>query len=101
MMIVVAGSVRLRPEHRAAAIRAALAMAEATRQEPGCRAYRFSADLADPALFYVHEEWDSAEALVHHFATPHMAAFNSQIPAFLAAPPEITRFEVSAAGPLA
>jgi hypothetical protein len=30
MMIVVAGSVRIRPEHRAAAIRAALTMAEAT-----------------------------------------------------------------------
>jgi quinol monooxygenase YgiN len=101
MMIVVTASVRIRPEHREAAVRAALAMADATRREAGCRAYRFSADLADPALFYVHEEWESAEALAQHFATPHLADFNRQIPAFLAAPPEITRFEVSAAGPLA
>jgi quinol monooxygenase YgiN len=101
MMIVVAGSVRIRPEHREAAVRAALAMAEATRREAGCRTYRFSADLADSALFYIHEEWDSAEALALHFATPHMAEFNSRIPGFLAGAPEITRFEVSAAGPLA
>ena len=100
-MIVVTGSVRIRPEHREAAVRAALTMADATRREAGCRAYRFSADLADPALFYVHEEWESAEALTRHFAAPHLAEFNRQIPAFLAAPPEITRFEVSAAGPLA
>jgi hypothetical protein len=29
-----------------------------------------------------------------------MAAFNAAIPGFLAAPPDITRFEVAAAGPL-
>jgi quinol monooxygenase YgiN len=101
MMIVVTGSVRIRPEHRESAVRAALAMSDASGREPGCRAYRFSADLADPALFYVHEEWESAEALAQHFAAPHLAEFNSQIPGFLAAPPAITRFEVSAAGPLA
>lgn len=99
-MIVVAGSVRINPEQRDAAVRAALAMAEATRREPGCRAYRFSADLADPALFYIHEEWESAEALAAHFATAHLAAFNRQIPTFLGGPPSITRFEVSSAGPL-
>ncbi len=100
MTIVVAGSVRIRPEHRQSAIEAALAMAAATRREPGCRAYRFSADLADPALFYVHEEWATAEALVAHFATPHMAEFNAILPGLLASAPEITRFEVSTSGPL-
>jgi quinol monooxygenase YgiN len=99
-MIVVAGSVRIKPEQREAAVRAALAMAEATRRESGCRAYRFSADLTDPALFYIHEEWDSADALTRHFGTPHMAEFQAQLPAVLAGAPEITRFEVASAGPL-
>ena len=100
MTIFVAGSVRIKPEQREAAVRAALAMADATRREPGCRAYRFSADLSDPAVFYIHEEWDSAEALTRHFETAHMAEFNRHLPAFLAGTPEITRFEVAAAAPL-
>lgn len=99
-MIVVAGAVRVRPETREAAVRAALEMAAATRRESGCRAYRFSVDLADPDLFYIHEEWDSDDALRSHFATPHMAVFQQALPGFLASAPAITRFEVSSAGPL-
>jgi hypothetical protein len=50
-MLVVAGSVRIDPARREEALRAALAMMEATRREAGCRAYTFSADLADPGRF--------------------------------------------------
>jgi quinol monooxygenase YgiN len=96
-VIVIAGSVRIRPEARERAVAAALAMAAATRQEAGCRAYRFSADLADPTCFYVHEEWETAEALAAHFQTPHMAAFRAVLPDLLAAPPALLRFEVTAA----
>jgi quinol monooxygenase YgiN len=99
-MIVVAGSVRVKPESREAAIRAALEMAAATRREPGCRAYRFSVDLADPLLFYVHEEWESDAALREHFATSHMAVFQQALPALLAAPPDVGRFEISSVGPV-
>src|SRR6185503_126047 len=42
VMIVIAGTVRIRPERRDDAIRHALAMAEASRAEAGCVAYRFS-----------------------------------------------------------
>lgn len=100
-MIVVAGSVRVKPETREAAVRAALEMAAATNREPGCRVYRFSVDLADPLLFYIHEEWNSEAALHEHFATPHMAAFQQVLPNVLASAPAITRFDVSSAGPLA
>ena len=39
-MIVVAGTVRVRPERREEGVRLALEMAEATRAEAGCLAYR-------------------------------------------------------------
>jgi quinol monooxygenase YgiN len=100
-MIVIAGSVRVRADARDEAIRAALAMATATQAEPGCRAYRFSADLADPTLFYIHEEWDSPEALQAHFATPHMATFRAVLPRIVAGPPAITRYEVTSSAPMA
>ena len=99
-MIVVAGSVHIKVEARDAAVRAALAMADATRREVGCRAYRFSADLADPTLVYVHEEWESAEALERHFATPHMAEFRRQLPGIVAAPASIVRYEIASASPM-
>jgi quinol monooxygenase YgiN len=96
-MIVVAGRIRIRPERREEAIRVALRMAEATRAEPGCRTYQFFADLADPAAFFIFEEWDSDEALASHFQTAHMAAFRQQLPGLLAEPLAITRYEVVSA----
>jgi len=96
-MIVIAGSVRIKPNARDAAVRAALAMAEATQREEGCLAYRFSADLADPHLIYIHEEWESAAALERHFATPHMATFRASLPEVVAGPVSIMRYETTAA----
>jgi quinol monooxygenase YgiN len=99
-MIVIAGSVSVRPERRDDAVRAARAMIAATRRETGCRAYGFHADLDDPNLFLVFEEWESEEALVRHFGTEHMATFGAQLPGLLAGPPKLTRYIVSAADPM-
>jgi quinol monooxygenase YgiN len=99
-MIVIAGSVRIRGDQRERAVAVALEMARATLREAGCRAYRFSADLADPTLFYVHEEWESGDALAAHFQTPHMATFRAALPELLAGPTAIMRFDVSASAPL-
>jgi quinol monooxygenase YgiN len=95
-MIVIAGSVRVRPERRAEAIRVAVEMARATRQEPGCRHYRFSSDLEDPDLFLLFEEWESADALTRHFATEHMRVFQQNLPDILGGPADIHRYEVGA-----
>ncbi|MGH7893743.1 MAG: putative quinol monooxygenase [Candidatus Binatia bacterium] len=96
-MIVIAGHVRIKPEERATAVRVALAMAEATRHESGCREYRFTTDLADPCVFHIYEEWESAEALQQHFATPHMAEFQRRLPSIVAGPASIMRYEVASA----
>ena len=94
-MIVIAGSVVIRPEQREEATRAALAMACATQGEPGCVAYRFSADLADPNTFLVFEEWESEDALARHFQSEHMRVFRERIPALVAGPPRIQRYTVA------
>ena len=93
-MIVIAGSVPIRPDARADAVHAALAMARATQAESGCISYRFSADLADPNTFLVFEEWASEEALAAHFTSPHMRTFREQIPRFVAGPPHLFRYAV-------
>ena len=93
-MIVIAGKIQVKPERRDEARKAALDMVEATRRESGCLSYAFYADLVEPATFFLFEEWESDAALGAHFQTEHMARFQQQAPAFLAAPPTIKRYVV-------
>jgi quinol monooxygenase YgiN len=94
-MIVIAGSVKVKPEGREQALAAAVRMMEATRAEPGCRAYRFSTDLVEPTLVHLFEEWESAEALAQHFASPHMAEFQRVLPEVLAGGLDLRRYTVT------
>jgi quinol monooxygenase YgiN len=99
-MIVIAGHVLLDPKHREAAIAAAKEMMAATLQEPGCRAYAFSADLQESGRFLLFECWENEEALKRHFATPHMARFQQAIGPLGVKELAVQRYEVSAVGPL-
>ena len=77
-MIAVLGSFRLPLEALGQARPLMRAVIAATLAEPGCRAYSYAEDLAEPGLFRVTEQWDSREALAAHFATPHMQAWAKQ-----------------------
>lgn len=99
-MLVVSGTIPIKPEKRAEAEQLALAMAKATQQEAGCLFYQFYADLADPNIIRVFEEWESEEALASHFQTDHMKNFIQQIPNLVAGPLEAKKYTVSAAEPL-
>lgn len=78
-MIVVTGIATVAPESAEALKAAARKMAAASREEAGCHAYAFYEDLEVAGRFRVYEEWESAEALREHFATPHMKSFNAAI----------------------
>lgn len=99
-MIVIAGTVRIRAGMREAAIERGLWMSRLTEGEPGCRHYRFYADLDDPERFLIFEEWEDEVALHAHFGTPHMAEFSGALAELIAAPPTVTRYDVAAARPL-
>ena len=77
-MIAVLGTFRFPPEALEQARPLMRAVVEATLAEPGCRAYSYAEDVAEPGLFRVMEQWDSREALTAHFATPHMKAWVEQ-----------------------
>ncbi|GGR34734.1 putative quinol monooxygenase [Deinococcus ruber] len=98
-MILIAGTVRLHPQQREAAVAHALRMAQATHAEAGCLAYTFSADLADPDVFHIFEAWGDEAALRAHFQTPHMAEFNRQLPTLVAAAPQLQKYQVSSSAP--
>ena len=99
-MIIVAGTVAIKPENRDAAVNVALKMVVATKVESGCIAYDFWSDLGDPSRFHVYEEWETQDALEAHFQTSHMAEFMAALPALIAGPPDIKRYEVSSVAQL-
>ena len=99
-MIVIAGRARLHEPEMHDALRAGSEMAAASRDEPGCIDYRFAVDIDDPLVVRVFEQWESADALAAHFATPHFQAFSEVIVRAVDGPAEFTRYEVSSAGPL-
>jgi len=78
-MIIVEGWVRVRPSDVERLRGSAAAMVRDTRAEPGCLAYAFAEDLAEPGVLRVIERWADEAALAAHFATPHMAAFNQAL----------------------
>ena len=99
-MILIVGQVAINPERRDEAVALARWMSEQTEREPGCRRYRFAADLDDPGRFHLIEEWDDEEALAAHFRTPHMATFSARLPGLIAAPPDVMRYDIAARRPL-
>jgi quinol monooxygenase YgiN len=96
-MIVIAGTIPIKPEHREEAKQLAIWMAEETRKEAGCLTYCFYSDLADPNTFFIFEEWESDEALGRHFQTEHMKKFQQQAPKLLAGKVSAKKYAVESA----
>lgn len=96
-MIVIAGSVVVKPERRAEVVEVAREMAEASRRETGCLAYEFYVGIEDPNAFFIFEEWATEDVLARHFQTAHMAAFQQRRPSLLASRPVLKRYAVSSA----
>ena len=99
-MLVIAGRIRIDPLHREPAIAAATVMMRETRQEKGCISYTISADVEDPGLFHIFEEWESQENLSAHFQSPHMAQFSQQIAGFSVKERHLQRYQIAAVSPL-
>jgi quinol monooxygenase YgiN len=78
-MIIIGGDMKIKPEHRAAAVAAFVTMQTASQAEVGCQTYVFAADLEAEDTFHLYEVWDDAETLAAHGQTPHMAVFREQM----------------------
>ncbi len=55
-------------------------MIVASRFEDGCIEYAYSRDLIDTNLLRIIERWKDRDALISHFAEPHMAEFRQSRP---------------------
>jgi quinol monooxygenase YgiN len=79
-MIIVHGTIPIRPECREQALELARRMTEATQAEVGCVSYDFYVGLSDPSTLMLFQEWESMEALMAHFQTDHMDEFLKELP---------------------
>jgi quinol monooxygenase YgiN len=80
-----------RPEKLTDFRKIALALAEQSRREHGCRAYEVLQDTRDPHVFFLVEEWESTEALDEHNTSSHVREILAKAPSYLAEAPEIRR----------
>lgn len=99
-MIVISGSIKVKPERLDDLIGASSEIAMTSRSETGCRDYRFGVDVEDGHRVHLFEEWASEEDLNVHFTTPHFAAFSTLLVEVLAEEPTFTRYEAVSSGPL-
>ncbi len=95
-MIIIGGEMKIKVEHRDAAIAAFVTMQKASQAEEGCQTYVFSADLEAEDTIHLFEVWDSAETLSVHGQTPHMAAFREEMATYRVAS-NIKRYQAEVA----
>lgn len=94
-MIIITGSIRMKPEHRAEAIRLGIAHSTRSRAEPGCIAHHCHIDCEDEARLVFVEEWADMAAVQAHFAVPASGAFVRELAAMGEGRPVMRLFEAS------
>ena len=91
-MIIITGSIRMDPEHRAEAIRLAIEHSTRSRAEPGCLAHNCHVDAEDAARLVFVEEWADMAAVQAHFAVPESGAFVRELSAMALGKPVMRIF---------
>jgi quinol monooxygenase YgiN len=99
-MIILAGSIRIAPGQRDAALGVIEPMVEATRAEDGCLAYSFAFDVLDDHLVRIFEVFRDAEALKAHRSSPHMAAWRATWPTIGIGDRDMHHYDVTTSHPI-
>lgn len=89
-MLIVTGSVQVRPEAIDAAIEVSLEHVRRSRLEPGCLLHSVHRDVEDPLRLVFLEHWTDADALQAHFRVPESGAFVTQLGELTASRPEMS-----------
>ena len=76
-MLIVAGTIITEPRQREPFLTAVQDMISETLKEAGCHEYAFTPDPNDDDRLLLYELWESQSALDSHFASAHMAAWQT------------------------
>ena len=97
-MLIVEGTIDVEPAQREAFLEGRREGVLATRSEPGCIDYVFSADLIDPGRVRVFERWETTEDLgVHLGQLSNRETPEGAVPVLAM---DFRQYEISSVGPL-
>ena len=100
-LVLIAGWIDVDPSSRDELVAASLPLQRSTRDdEPGCRAYVFTADPAIEGRIHVYEEWATAADLDAHFAHPNFLAMKALLRAYPRVGSQTTKYRVDSTGPV-
>ena len=100
-MLIVISSASAAPGRRDELVAAAQAVAAATRDDQGCLAYSFAADVEDENRILGIEMWADQAALDAHMAHDHTREFLSRAPALVTGDPVMEFHHVPDTSPIA
>lgn len=94
-LIVVAGSVKVKPDKREDFIALSKTFIEPSRSEAGSISYSFYEDETEKNNFLFFELWQDRAALDYHFQTPYFHEFVEKSPDLLAKPAQIKIYTIA------
>jgi methylmalonyl-CoA/ethylmalonyl-CoA epimerase len=98
-VIIVTGSVTVRPDRVDQAVAVALEHVRRSRTEPGCLLHSVHHDVEDPNRLVFVEHWQDRDVLDQHFRVPASGAFVERLRDLVTAPPTLDIYETAPAPP--
>ena len=92
-LLTVIASMRAKPGKEQALREALEALIAPTSKEDGYVNYDLHQGADDPAVFFFYENWESAQALDAHLATPHLVEFVAKMGDLLDGDLQISRLQ--------
>ena len=92
-MIIVTGSVKVRPDAVDDAVAVSLEHVRRSRSEPGCLLHSVHHDVEDPARLVFLEHWADRDALAAHFRVPASGDFVAALASLAVEPPTMEVYE--------
>lgn len=99
-MLMVLGTAKVGDGAIEAAREALETMITASREEEGCVEYAYALDILDPTIMRITDKWVDEAALVFHFQTPHMAAFQQALAGLDVTILDVKKFQADDGAPL-
>ena len=96
-MIIVWGSLEVRPENLQVALKLSLEHVKLSRQEPGCISHSVQIDVEKETRLVFFEEWESMAVLRDHFAVPASNSFVTELSKLADDSPTMKIYEASPA----
>jgi quinol monooxygenase YgiN len=94
-VIIVTGTVKVRPDQIDEALRVSLEHVHRSRTEPGCLVHSVHRDVEDPLTLFFFEQWTDRGALSAHFAVPGSVDFVNAVAELATERPVLNMYEAT------